>query len=359
MTPKRFDTSDPTITITVPVHNEEHRLPQLLGSIAKQNYPQSNIEVLVVDGGSTDRSLQKCSSFACTVLHNPSRDPEVGKTIGCSHASGDLHMYMDADMEWSDDESLSNLVRPWQQNGGLAGSFPRYAVDPHDPPFNRYLSSHPLYQDPLMRFMSPQIGDTIVSTQDSYALCEFEEGKVPVVGVMLYPTSFVNEIVSASGPGWRWIDADFAVQCAERRLGPFAYVPSARIYHRSAMTPRLYLSKLRRNIRTVYFPTVDSRRSTYAAWDSKADLVRLMVWIVYANAVLPGVAVALIKALRLRDPALLYDAWATTVGTDYVALQFLADPRGRALISRAVKLALQRWSPRLHRRKCAGIDSRD
>lgn len=297
----------------------------------------------MIDGGSTDRSLEVCSRFSCTVLPNPSRNPEVGKTIGCQAASSDLHLYMDADMEWADPFCLSNLVRPWLENSSLAGSFPRYDLDPADPPFNRYLSRHPLYQDPLLRFLSPQIGDTVVSTRDSYSLCEFRAGKVPVVGVMLYETSFVLDVVN--GSNGHWIDADFALHCAERGMGPIAYVPTARIYHRSATSPRRYLRKLRRNVRTVYLPTVNERRTTYSSWDTRADLLRLSAWFVYANAVLPGVAVAVVKALRYRDLAMLYDAWATTIGTDYVALQFLSDPRGRALVSRALKSLLGEAPP--------------
>lgn len=335
----------PRVTITVPIRNEEHRIGRLLHSIRSQTYPQDRVELLIVDAGSTDRSVDICEQFNCTIMTNASLNAEIGKEIGATHALGDLHMYMDADMEWSDRHALCELIRPWLEDSALVGSFPRYDIDPSDPAFNRYMSSDRLYQDPLMRFLSPRVEETIVMSRGSYFLCDFVPGNVPIVGVMVYRTSFVRDVLESSGPSWRWIDGDFAMEAAHRRLGPFAYVPTARLFHRSAMTRRIYLEKLRRNVRTVYLAENGGRRTNYLMWDNRRDLARLAGWLLYANLVLPGLAAGAKRAWRLRDPAMLYEAWATTVGTNYVALQFINDPRGRALLRSALRSMLpSKWS---------------
>jgi glycosyltransferase involved in cell wall biosynthesis len=326
----------PAITINVPAYNEERRIGRLLRSIRAQEYPQGRIEVIVADGGSSDRTVDVCKAFGCTMLHNEARDAESGKALGARHASGELHIYLDADMEWANRLCLRRLVTPWLDRDDLDGSFPRYGVDPRDPPLNRYLSRHPLYQDPLMRFLSTQIDETIVERRDGYSLCKFVPSRVPLVGIMLLRTSFVVSVLDSWGPDWAWSDVDFALALADRSSGFVAYVPSASILHRSSLTPRLHLRKLRRNVRATYLPNVNRRQATYIQWGSRRDVTRLAFWVLYANLVVPGALVGLVRAVRHRDPAMLYEAWATTVGTDYVLGQFLAAAEGRELVGRAL-----------------------
>jgi glycosyltransferase involved in cell wall biosynthesis len=334
----------PRISINIPILNEERRIGVLLRSIREQRYPQERVEILVVDGGSTDRSLEICREFGCTILENPAREASSGKRIGAEAATGDLHMYLDADIEWAHADCLRALVAPWLEEEHLAASFPGYAVDPRDPPLNRYLSYHPLYQDPLMRFLSARIEDAIVEHKSSYALCRFDGRKTPIIGIALFRTSFVQEVLELSGRDWAWSDVDFAIE-ASAREGLFAYVPAARIHHRSAMTRGLHLSKLRRNVRETYLPNASRRRAVYADWGKSRQIAPLILWVLYANLVVPGVAYGVFRALRHRDPALLYEGWATTVGTDYVLFQFLRDPAGQRLLRRGLASLLSPARP--------------
>src|SRR6266852_8872710 len=111
----------PSITINIAIYNEESRVGKALQSIAIQDYPRELIETIVVDGGSTDRSLEVCARFPCEVVHNPKRDGSTGRRIGCERAKGELHIYMDADMEWSHASCLTQLVRPFLDVAGLIG----------------------------------------------------------------------------------------------------------------------------------------------------------------------------------------------------------------------------------------------
>jgi glycosyltransferase involved in cell wall biosynthesis len=49
------------ISIVIPALNEEHFLPHLLTSLTKQT--KSDFEVIVVDGSSTDRTVEVARSF--------------------------------------------------------------------------------------------------------------------------------------------------------------------------------------------------------------------------------------------------------------------------------------------------------
>jgi glycosyltransferase involved in cell wall biosynthesis len=326
----------PTVTVNIAVYNEERRIHTLLSSLAAQDYPQDLVELLVVDGGSTDRTREICQANGTVIIDNPAQDAATGRRIGCERASGDLHIYMDADMEWADATCLSRLVNPFLERDQLVGSFPRYAVDPRDPPFNRCLSRNTLQQDPMIRFMSVQVENTIVERKTAYSLCWFPRGRAPVLGVVLFRTSLLQGFLREWGPDWQWSDVDFVIECAERNLGPFAFVPNARLYHHSYLDPGTYLRKKKRDVRWSYLGTVGRRRASYIRWDNPRDVARVALWLVYANLLFPGLVVALGKALKYRDWAMLYEAFATTVGTDYVLWQFLADRRGRRLLRQAL-----------------------
>ena len=50
------------ISIVVPVYNMEQHLERCVNSLIKQTY--SNLEILLIDDGSKDKSLQLCHEFA-------------------------------------------------------------------------------------------------------------------------------------------------------------------------------------------------------------------------------------------------------------------------------------------------------
>ena len=333
-------TNFPSITINVAIYNEEKRIAALLRSIKHQDYPADLIETIVVDGRSTDRSREVCASFGVRIVDNPDRTAPAGRKLGCELASGQLHIYMDADMEWAHPRCLQQLVKPHLEVDSLIGSFPRFALDRSDPPLNRCLSTHPLQQDPLFRVLSTQIDDTVIEKREPFTLCRFAPGQVPVVGVVLYRTEMLKEMLRAWGPNWEWNDIDFALECAERGDDLFAFVPEAQLFHRSYLRPRVYLSKKRRDVRASYLRTLDNRRASYIDWSARADVLRLVGWILYVNLVVPGFLRACLKAMRYRDPAMLYELFLETVGTDYVLWQFIRDPIGRQLLKRALQSAV-------------------
>jgi glycosyltransferase involved in cell wall biosynthesis len=47
----------PSISIVIPTYNGEQTLAQCLESIVKQDYPREKVEIIIVDGGSKDKTL--------------------------------------------------------------------------------------------------------------------------------------------------------------------------------------------------------------------------------------------------------------------------------------------------------------
>lgn len=84
---------DPLISVLMPVRNEEAFLHHSLGAVMMQDYP--HLEILVIDGRSTDRTreivhaLQKQDPRIC-LLDNPGEWQSRALNIGLYHAKGDI-----------------------------------------------------------------------------------------------------------------------------------------------------------------------------------------------------------------------------------------------------------------------------
>ena len=97
------DWDPPNVSILVPVKNEEKVVGRLLDALVKLDYPKENLEVIVVEDESNDRTLQICKNFGdkyswIKVFH---RDSSTGKGDALNYAfhqsSGEIVATFDAD----------------------------------------------------------------------------------------------------------------------------------------------------------------------------------------------------------------------------------------------------------------------
>lgn len=91
---------EPLISVIVPVYNVEKYLGQCLGDIVKQTY--SNIEIIVVDDGATDRSGELCNQWALKdkrilVYHKKNGGLSDARNYGLKFAKGEWITFIDSD----------------------------------------------------------------------------------------------------------------------------------------------------------------------------------------------------------------------------------------------------------------------
>ena len=116
-----IDTSfTPSVSIVVPAYNEAVGIAAAVTSLATSHYP--NVEVIVVDDGSTDRTLERVQSLVALgsanvrVVHQPNPGKADALNRGIDHRRGDLVVTVDGDSTFAPD-TLALLVQPFRDSG--------------------------------------------------------------------------------------------------------------------------------------------------------------------------------------------------------------------------------------------------
>lgn len=86
------------VSIIVPVKNEEANLPRLVKSANEQTY--KNLEVIVVDTGSTDQTVKIAKSLGVKIFEYGA-ERSAGRNYGAEKATGKYLLFLDADMQLS------------------------------------------------------------------------------------------------------------------------------------------------------------------------------------------------------------------------------------------------------------------
>jgi glycosyltransferase involved in cell wall biosynthesis len=86
----------PLISIVIPTCNSAHVIANCLQSIRKQDYPQSKIEIIVVDCFSDDDTSQIAEKFGARVIFFKC-GPLKARKIGFEMSKGDLILFLDSD----------------------------------------------------------------------------------------------------------------------------------------------------------------------------------------------------------------------------------------------------------------------
>ncbi len=85
------------ISIVVPAYNEEANIVSCLESLNHQTVPRSEYEIIVVDGGSKDRTRELAEPYADMVFIQTSRRVGGARNDGVMRAKGDIVGTTDAD----------------------------------------------------------------------------------------------------------------------------------------------------------------------------------------------------------------------------------------------------------------------
>jgi chlorobactene glucosyltransferase len=123
-------TRAPKVSVVIAARNEELDIGGCLDGLLAQTYP--DLEIIVVDGASTDRTIEvaRARGPRVRVLEEPPLPPGwVGKNWGCEigskAATGELLLFTDADVRYHPDAVRATVAWAIQEHADLATLAPR------------------------------------------------------------------------------------------------------------------------------------------------------------------------------------------------------------------------------------------
>lgn len=90
--------AQPKISVIIPTYNSERTIEKCLISILSQTYP--HFEVLIVDGGSRDRTISICKKYSVKIIESKQNIVGLGlaRQIGVEESTGDICAFIDSDV---------------------------------------------------------------------------------------------------------------------------------------------------------------------------------------------------------------------------------------------------------------------
>lgn len=141
----------PLISIVITTFNSARTIKDTLSSIRQQTYPQNQIEILIIDGGSNDNTKLIAQDYNCRIIKKPNTEMVYRKQLGFIKASGKYLIFLDSDESFENKESLklkysiflrNNLVKSVISQGSKSpkhSSFINDYINEFGDPFSFYL----------------------------------------------------------------------------------------------------------------------------------------------------------------------------------------------------------------------------
>lgn len=143
--------NSPTISIIIATYNSERSLEKVLDSIETQQYPSKKVEKIIVDGGSTDKTIEIAKKHKCTMIHNYKVEPVNAKYLGYKQARGEFVLYLDHDEVINNSNSFQKKLEAFYSDENIFAVIGSGYVTPKKyPKVNYYINE---FGDPFSFFI--------------------------------------------------------------------------------------------------------------------------------------------------------------------------------------------------------------
>jgi glycosyltransferase involved in cell wall biosynthesis len=311
-----------SVSIVIPTLNSSDFLAKCLSSIAMQKYPRNLIEIIVVDGGSVDSTIEIAKSFGVDkILSNPLRTGEAAKAIGVNAASGDLVVFIDSDNELDNPYWLRDMVQPFKERDifGCEALYWVYRTD--DTYVNRYFALSGA-NDPLTLFAGNYCRYSFLTKKWTEVELKHVEAREDYLKITFYPG--ITPVTGAGNGGILRRDllrkSHYAPYFADidvvNELTNLGYTNYARVkhgtYHCFAKSYRDYLLKcLRRSFDYLYF-----RKSNLRSYPWERFIRRGLPKFLFSTLTVAPLLLQIRRGIRNKSDI----AWFAHIGICWITL---------------------------------------
>jgi glycosyltransferase involved in cell wall biosynthesis len=335
----------PFFSFIIPTLNSERTLEKTLASIREQEFDQEQVEILIVDGGSTDATRDFAERYGCRLLENPMVQQEYAKYIGLTEARGRAAVFIDSDESFVSRDALARRSRVFSDSPSykflmLSG----YRKPEGASPINDYIN---MFSDPFAYYMTGiggEVGLFAESWKKRYRCVEETADFIGFVVPQGRPLPTVD-LCAGNTLDVDFVRSEFAAELESpmviprvfymvlEKAGKVAILKDDPIVHYSADRFRTYLKKLnwrvKVNIHYQEMPgTGYSNREQYQAGWIK---YKKYFFLLYGLTVIVPLLQALNKGIKTKRPvALLHPVLCFYVAVD-ICYQYTLKVRGKRL----------------------------
>ena len=157
----------PRLTVILPIRNEERFIANTIKYLQEQEYPHDQLEIVVADGQSEDRTAAIVSELAKSdrrirLVDNPGRSSSTARALGVEHATGEIVTFVDGHTYIDNNQLLKNTVLLMQEKQVSVLSRPQFLETPDNNFFQRAVAL--ARRNPL----GHGLDSTIFTTEDAY-----------------------------------------------------------------------------------------------------------------------------------------------------------------------------------------------
>lgn len=110
------------LSVVVPALDEERRIEKCLESIIRQNVPHTSYEIIVVDGGSRDKTVEIARKYTDKVVLSDVRSIGYQQNVGAGYANGDILVFIHADTYFIRSDIFRKLLEYFEDSTIVGGA---------------------------------------------------------------------------------------------------------------------------------------------------------------------------------------------------------------------------------------------
>lgn len=284
----------PVITFIIPTYQAEQFIDMCLSAIMKQGYPKDKIEIFIIDGGSTDQTIELAKKYPVTVFHNEKRIAEYGKMIGIREMKGDYFMLIDADNEIIEETWLLDMVRPMIESGEkIFWVESRLAADEKMSSIDRCFARMRI-ADPMARFLRSRYIRN--ETKNGYDIRLLKKNHTLITGAngFLWKKSIILPLIE-----WfeKFEEANMCNRVFRATWLSYAVPRNKWLRHYYCESFREFYEKRKKIAKKMWQRMENNQKDT---WIRNTSFLKIILWTIYYLTVIWPLCIAIKNSIRDR-----------------------------------------------------------
>lgn len=309
---KRKNSIHPSVSVIIATYNSERTLAKALTSVKDQNYPKEKIEIIIADGGSTDKTLSIARKYTSQIIKVPSnlQNAEYNKGVGVNSAKNDIVVLIDHDNILPHPNWFQKMIIPFLEHKEIVGVEPlRFHYDPKMTVLDRYFALLG-GNDPVAYYLGKDLHlswafdryNLYGKSKDmgDYYLVKFSPDKIPALGGNGAALRRKLLLQQANADPEHFFHIDVNVDLIRKGFNTYGLFKDS-IIHLTNNKVFPFLARRKYFIEKYHFEDMSKRR--YSVYEPKKDRKKLLVYVIISVTFIKPFYDALRGFIKIRDIA--------------------------------------------------------